>query len=136
MDASILNRINVLVKRTYYTNDRFEVDATFALLYHEAPLSVVELSKYVRLSDHLTQIDENHYFIIFAFTSEENAYKASQNIIHKLDVYLNDHASLMALDALDSKKTAQQVLNRLKQIMNEMHKDPHIRVETEDILHR
>lgn len=136
MDENILNRVNVLVKKTYYTYDRFEVDATFALLYHETPLSVVELSQYVRLSDHLIQIDEHHYFIIFAFTSEENAYKASQNIIHKLDGFFNNHSSSVALDALNATMSPQLVLNRLKQIMKEIHKDAHVRIETEDILHR
>lgn len=136
MDENILNRVDVLVKKTYYTYDRFEVDATFALLYHEAPLSVVELSKYVRLSDHLMAIDDHHYFIIFAFTSEENAYKASQNIIHKLDSYFNDHSSSIALDSLDVTMSPQLVLNRLRQIMKEIHRDTHVRIETEDILHR
>lgn len=136
MDENILNRVNVLVKKTYYTYDRFEVDATFALLYHQKLLSVNELSNYVRLSDHLMQLDYNHYFIIFAFTSEENAYKASQNIIHKLDNYFNDHSCAIALDSLDPSKSPPLVLNRLKQIMKEIHKDMHVRVETEDILHR
>jgi len=136
MDENILNRVNVLVKKTYYTYDRFEVDATFALLYHEKPLNVNDLSKYVRLSDHLMQLDYHHYFIIFAFTSEENAYKASQNIIHKLDNYFNDHSSAIALDSLDPSKSPPLVLNRLKQIMNEIHRDAHVRIETEDILHR
>jgi hypothetical protein len=136
MNYDISNRINVLIKKTYYTYERFGVDATFALLYHEEPLSVVELALFVRISDHLMKIDENHYFIIFAFTSEKNAYKASQNIIHKLDSHFNDHSACIALDSLDPKKTPQNVLNRLKQIMCEIHRDSHIRVETEDILHR
>jgi len=136
MDENILNRVNVLVKKTYYTYDRFEVDATFALLYHEAPLTVVDLSQYVRLSDHLIQLDAHHYFIIFAFTSEENAYKASQNIIHKLDGHFNNHSSSVALDPLDVTMSPQLVLNRLKQIMKEIHRDAHVRIETEDILHR
>ncbi|MDP3291844.1 MAG: hypothetical protein Q8M43_07410 [Sulfuricurvum sp.] len=136
MDESILNRINLLIKKTYYTYDRFEVDATFALLYHEMPLSVMDLSKFVRLSDQLMQLDDHHYFIIFAFTSEENAYKASQNIIHKLDGHFSDHSSSVALDALDMTTSPQLVINRLKQIMSEIHKDAHVRIETEDILHR
>lgn len=136
MDENILNRVNVLVKKTYYTYDRFEVDATFALLYHETPLSVVELSNYVRLSDQLIQLDDHHYFIIFAFTSEENAYKASQNIIHKLDGHFNNHSSSVALDSLNVTMSPKLVLNRLKQIMKEIHKDSHVRIETEDILHR
>lgn len=136
MTSNISNRINVLIKKTYYTNERFQVSATFALLYHEEPLDVVELSKYVRISDHLVQIDDHHYFIIFAFTEEENAYKASQNIIHNLDSYFNNHTSCIAVDAFDKRKTAENVLNRLKQIMKETRKSSYIRVETDDILDR
>ena len=136
MGYTITNRINVLIKKTYYHHERFQVDSTFALLYHENPLSVVEFSQYVRISDHLIQVDDHHYFIIFAFTCEENAYKASQNIIHKLDGYLNDHATCIAMDSLDPTKSPQLVLNRLKQIMSEIHRDAHVRIETEDILHR
>lgn len=133
---NILNRINVLIKKTYYTYERFQVNATFALLYHEEPLSVVELSQYVRISDQLIQLDLHHYFIIFAFTSHENSYKASQNIVHKLDKHFNNTTSCIALDDFDPSKTPQNVLNRLQQIMVETKKNPYIRVETEDILYR
>ncbi len=136
MGFDILNRINVHIKKTYYTYERFQVNATFALLYHEKPLTVVELSEHVRISDQLIQLDENHYFIIFAFTSYENAYKASQNLIHKLDHYFNDNTTCIAIDSFDNRKTPENVLNRLKQIMIETRKDSYIRVETDDILDR
>jgi hypothetical protein len=116
--------------------ERFNVHATFALLYHEEPLSVIELSKYVRISDHLIQIDDYHYFIIFAFTEEENAYKASQNIVHNLDNYFSNNTTCIAVDAFDKTKTPENVLNRLKQIMIETRKSSYIRVETDDILDR
>jgi hypothetical protein len=136
MNCDILNRVNVSIKKAYYTFERFNIDATFALLYHKQPLDVVELSRCVRISDQLIHLDHHHYFIIFEFTSEKNAYKASQNIIHKLDSHFNDHSACIALDSLDPNKTPQNVLNRLRQIMREIHRDSHIRVETEDILHR
>lgn len=134
MNSSITNRINVSIKKTYYTFERFQVEATFALLYHEEPIDVVELSKFVRISDQLMKLDEYHYFIIFAFTSQENAYKASQNLIQKLDAYFNNHTSCIAVDAFDKAKTPDNVLNRLKQIMIETRKSSYIRVETDDIL--
>lgn len=136
MNANITNRINVSIKKTYYTFERFQVEATFALLYHEEPINVMELSKFVRISDQLMQLDENHYFIIFAFTSQENAYKASQNLIQKLDAYFNNRTSCIAVDAFDKSKAPESVLNRLKQIMIETRKSSYIRVETDDILDR
>ncbi|PNV82461.1 MAG: hypothetical protein C0627_09860 [Sulfurimonas sp.] len=131
-----MNRVDVLIKKTYYIYKRFNVQATFAMLYHEKPLSVVELSEFIRVSDQLIELDENHYFIIFAFTSAENAYKASQNIVHKLDNHLNSTNSCIALDAFDVAKTPQNVFNRLKQILSETRKHSYARIEMEDILDR
>ena len=134
---NLISRLNILVKKTYYIHQRFNVEVTFGLLYHDRPLSIVELSKFIRLSDQVIQIDENHYFIIYEFTSQENAYKASQNIIHNLDIYFNtNRGSHIVIDSFDITKSPQNVLNRLKQIMLEARKNPCIRVETEDILDR
>lgn len=133
---NILNRVSVLIKKTYYTHERFQISATYGLLYHEEPISVVDLSQFVRISDHLIALDEHHYFIIFAFTSQENSYKASQNIVHKLDKYFNNATSCIALDTFDTSKTYQNVLTRLRQIMVETQKNPYVRVETEEILYR
>ena len=134
MSFDILNRVGVLVKKTYYTFDRFNIDATFALLYHEKPVNVIELSKYIRITDQIIPLDDNHYFIIFAFTSQENAYKASQNILSDLDQFLNSQTSCIALDTFDTTKTPNAVLIRLKQILAETRKSSYIRVETEEIL--
>jgi len=137
MDNNISNRLEVLVKKTYYIYKRFDIVATFALLYHEEPLSIIELSKYVRTSDQFMPLDDNHYFIIFEFTSEKNAYKASQNIIYKLDNHFNTNkGTFIALDSLDVHKSPQNILSRLKQIMAQMRRDCCSRVETEDIMER
>ena len=136
MNFNNLNRVNVLVKKAYYTADRFQVHATFALLYHEEVLGVVELAKHIRISDHIIQLDDNHYFIIFAFTKQDNAYKASQNIVYRLDEYFNNSTSCIALDTFDSSKPPQSVLNRLVTILAETRKNPYIRIETEEILDR
>ncbi len=136
MTCDMTNRINVLVKKTYYHYERFQVNATFALLYHEKPLNVTDLSNFVRISDYLIQLDDNHYFIIFAFTTQDNAYKASQNIIHMLDNHFNNNTSFIALDTFDPSKSSHTVINRLKQILIETRKNPFVRIEVEDILDR
>lgn len=132
----IFNRVNILIKKAYYTYERFDVDATFALLYHDKPLDIMDVSKHVRLSDQLMQIDEHHYFIIFTFTPQDNAYKASQNLLMNLDGHFSDQASFIALDSFDPSKSPQSVLNRLQLIMAEARKNPYVRIETEDILDR
>lgn len=134
MGPNIMNRVHVLVKKAYYTYERFQLDTTFALLYHEEPLSVVELSNFIRISDSLIELDKNHYFVIFAYTAHENAYKASQNLIHNLDTSFNNHTSCIVLDTFDPSKSPTSVLNRLMQILAEARKKPYIRIETEAIL--
>lgn len=136
MNENVINRFEVLIKKTYYIYERYNVNSTFSLLYHKEPLSIIELSKYIRISDSIIEIDENHYFIIFQFTSEENAYKASQNIIHKLDEDFNAHAFYMAIDKLDITISPQNVLRRLKLIVEYAIKNRCIRVETEEVLDR
>lgn len=131
---NILMRVSVLIKKVYYTYERFNVNATFAILYHEEPLSVIELAEYVRISDQLIQLDNNHYFIIFEFTSHNDAYKASQNLIHNLDVHFNNHVCCIALDAFNPSISPQNVLNRLKVILTEIRKKDYIRIENEEIL--
>lgn len=133
MSFNILNRLGILVKKVYYTFDRFHVDATFALLYHEKPLDVVELSKYIRITDKVIQLDENHYFILLAFTSQKDSYKAAQNILSNLDQYLNNQTTYIALDTFNTSKSSTIVLTRLKQILAETRKSSYIRIETEDI---
>lgn len=136
MNPNVMNRINVLIKKTYYTHERFQVPATFAMLYHEEPLNVIDFSKYIRISDQVMQLDLNRYFIIFAFTSETNSYKACQNILHSLDNHFNNRTSFMAIDSLDHTRSPQSVLSRLEQILIEARKNPFIRIETEEALDR
>jgi len=134
MTDNILNRIKVEIKRTYYTFDRYKSLSTFALLYHEKELSVEQLATYVRISDKLIKIDDNHYFINFAFTSQEDAFKAAQNLLLYLDNFFNSRTSCIAIDTLNSKNTSQMVISRLTQILHETRKNSYSRIEYEDIL--
>ncbi|MGD9970440.1 MAG: hypothetical protein AB7S65_08285 [Sulfuricurvum sp.] len=136
MGSDITNRVNVQIKKAYYVNARYGVDATFALLYHTQPLTVVELSKYVRISDHLISLDEHHFFIVFAFTAHDGAYKACQNLLYNLDGYFNDVSTCIALDTFDPSHSPQIVLNRLNLILSETRKKSFVRIETEEILDR
>jgi hypothetical protein len=131
--VDIVDRVEVLVKKSYYTYERYELDATFAMLYHEQPITPAELGQYVRISDHLVQLDEKHYFIIFAYTEHDSAVKASQNLVHKLDHHFNDHTSCIALDSFNPSKSAKIVLKRLQAILDETRSRSYTRVETEEI---
>jgi hypothetical protein len=132
--ANVLNRLKVQIKKTYYIYERYNVDATFALLYHAHPLHVDELADYVRISDDLIPLDEHHYFITFTFTNNADAYKAAQNLIQSLDGHFNDHSCCIVLDTFDTQKSANVVLGRLHQILVQTRKKSYPRIENETVL--
>lgn len=134
MEDKILNRLQILVNKTYYTATRYKTPATFAYMYHTEELSVEELGKYVRISDHFIKIDQNHYFINFAYTGQDNAFKASQNLLHALDKHFNTSTTCIAIDTFDMSKSAKVVYNRLVQILEATKKYSYSRIEDEDIL--
>jgi len=132
--GSGMNRFEIMIEKTYYIHQRYGVTATFALLYHELPLDIDDLGSFIRLSDHVIPIDENHEFIIYAFTPETNAHKASQNLLRKLDNHFGQRCCCIAIDRLDTNRTPHNVLSRLKQILGETRKGSFSRVENESIL--
>jgi len=134
MIDNIFNRIQVEIKRTYYINERYKSPSTFILMYHENPLSIEQLAVYVRISDKFVKIDDNHYFINFAFTSQEEAFKASQNLLLYLDNFFNNRKSCIAIDTFNSSISPHIVLKRLMQILKETKKSSYTRIEDESIL--
>jgi len=134
MDQKLFNRLQILVNKTYYTSKRYKVPSTFAYLYHADPLTVEDLGKFVRISDHFIKMDENHYFINFAYTEQDDAFKASQNLLLYLDKHFNNSTSCIALDTFNTSNSAKIVFNRLERILAETKKDPYSRIEDENIL--
>ena len=134
MSTEIEIRINAEINRAYYTYERYKVNATFALIYHEKKLTLEELGSYVRKSDRFVQIDENHFFILFHFTNAKEVSKASQNLLLRLDNHFHDTATCIAIDTFNTANSTKVVLNRLKQIIIETKKNSFSRIEYEDIL--
>lgn len=134
MENRLLNRVNILINRAYYTASRYNVPATFAYLYHEESLTPKELGKYVRKSDYFVKVDANHYFIHFAHTEQDNAFKASQNLLHYLDRHFNNTSSSIAIDTFNPAKSPKIVYNRLVQILDTAKKSHYSRIEDENIL--
>lgn len=134
MDDNIFNRLQISINKTYYTTKRYNIPSTFALMYHHKALTPQELGAFVRQSDHFIKIDENHYFINFMFTEQNNAFKASQNLIFSLDKYFNDIHTAIAIDTFDESNSPRLVYNRLKQILQEIKQDSYSRIEDENIL--
>ena len=134
MDDYIKNRLSLEVEKAYYISKRYKSSSTFAILYFEGELEVQDLGKFVRISDHLLNIDENHYFIHYTFTQQNSAFKASQNLLLCLDKHLNNQSACIALDTFDISKSPTIVINRLTQILNETQHSSYSRIENENIL--
>ena len=134
MDTRLFNRLNILIKKTYYVATRYKTPATFAYLYCDRDLSLEELGKFVRISDTFIKMDENHFFINFAYTPQDIAFKAAQNILYAIDKHCNNSNACIAIDTFDISKSPQIVFNRLVQILNETKKNPYSRIEDENVL--
>ena len=134
MTDNIFNRINVEIKRTYYIHERYKSDSTFAIIYYEKALTPIELSEFIRISDKFVQIDDNHCFMNFTFTTQEDAFKASQNLLMYLDGHFNSRTTCIAIDTFNTSNSPQVVINRLMQILQQTRKNSYSRIEDEDIL--
>ncbi len=134
MTQEVKDRLLIEIKKACAAYKRYSITSIFAILYHDKPLSITELSQYIRASDGIYTIDEHHYFINYAYSKEQGAFKACQNLIHNLDKHFNDQSSYMAMSSFDETQTPTIVLNRLNQILAEMKKHPESRIEDENIL--
>lgn len=134
MDDFTKNSLRIEVKKAYYVAKRYNSISTFALLYHDKDITFDVLGAFLRISDHLVRVDENHCFITFYYTEQNNAFKASQNLLVYLDKYFNHRTSCIALDTFNTSLPHTIVFNRLTQILNETKKNPDSRIEDENIL--
>ncbi len=134
MSSEIEVRINAEINRAYYTYERYQTKATFALVYHEKELGLEELGSYVRKSDRFVKMDEKYFFMLFHFTDAKEVSKASQNLLLKLDNHFHNTTTCIAIDTFNTANPTKVVLNRLKQIINETKKNSFSRIEYEDIL--
>ena len=134
MQDNLYNRIKIDIEKAYYIAKRYKSESSFALLYHKKELSPKELGSLIRMSDHFVQIDENHYFINFTFTSSSEITKAAQNLVFKLDKHFNDTDSCIAIDTFNPSSTAKMVCNNLINILAVIKTYSYSRVEDENVL--
>ncbi|MEJ2373662.1 MAG: hypothetical protein P8Y22_03445 [Sulfurimonas sp.] len=128
------HRVSVLIKKAYYSTKRYKTLGSFVYIYHEKEISNETLGTFLRLTDNFVQVDEYHVFVNFTFTGQDNAFKASQNLLLKLDNYFDDRTSCIAMDTYDPNKSADIVFRRLQQILEETKKNSFNRIEDEEIL--
>ena len=134
MNEDVFKRLEIEIKKTYYAYDRYKVQDTFALLYHANELTPTELGSFVRITDKFVKIDNHTDFLIFAFSREEDVFKASQNLLAKLDKFFNDRESAISINSFDPSNSPRMVVNKLTQTLIEIQKSGYSRVEDERVL--
>jgi hypothetical protein len=127
-------RLNAEIGRAHYTYERYKVDATFALVYHEKDISLEQLGSLIRVSDKLVSINENLHFVIYNFTTQDDAYKASRHLLNSLDKHFHNTTSCIAIDSPSKTDSTHMVMNKLHQIILETKKNSVTRIEYSDIL--
>jgi len=130
----MVNRLEIELKKIFYSFEKYNALSTFALLYHKDALDTQTLSNYLRVSDSFLELDDHTYFINFAFTSHEDTFKAAQNILFGLDNHFNNTSTCIAIHELDPTNTPKMTVNKLLQILEETKKYSYSRVEDESIL--
>jgi hypothetical protein len=134
LDDDLKTRLNAEIGRAHYTYERYNVDYTFALVYHEKDIELDLLGSYVRVSDKLVRISESLHFVIYNFTTQDDAYQASKNLLNNLDKHFDSTNSCIAIDAPVKTDSTHMVMNKLDQILQETKKSSVSRIEYGDIL--
>ena len=134
LDDELKTRLNAEVVRAHYTYDRYNAESTFALVYHEEDIPLDKLGSFVRVSDRLVRVSDKMHFVIFNFTPQNDAYKASRNLLKSLDNHFHNTTSCIAIDAPSKTDTIHMVMNKLYQILQETRKNSVARIEYADIL--
>lgn len=134
LDDKLRTRLNAEIGRAHYTYERYNAESTFALIYHEKDIELEVLGNFVRVSDRLVKISENFHFIIYNFTTSDDAYKASRNLLRNLDNHFHNTTSCIAIDNPQKTDSTHMVMNKLHQIIQETRKNSVSRIEYEDIL--
>ena len=78
MNDNILNRLEVQIKRTYYIYDRYNTLATFALLYFEKELTVIEKNQQILDSIKLISKQEKNIIKIQRLQKQIDSIKINQ----------------------------------------------------------
>ncbi|WP_373069714.1 hypothetical protein [Sulfurimonas sp.] len=134
LDENLRTRLNAEIVRAHYTYERYNAVSTFALVYHEKDIELEVLGSFVRVSDRVIRVNENLHFLIYNFTNQDDAYKASRNLISKLDKHFHNATSCIAIDSPSKSDSTHMVMNKLYQILEETKKTSVARIEYEDIL--
>ena len=134
INDDIQKQLNQEIEKSHYKAKRYQQAFTFALLNYEGDLEQKKLEEFLRLSDFVLKIQEGYYFLNFYNTNEQDALKASENLLFHIDSLLQNQKSYIAIDRVDSNESATSTINRLYQILQEAKKHQTNRVEDEQIL--
>lgn len=113
---------------------RHASESSVGIIYHEKDIDEELFESFFRKNDKVVKLDKNHYFVMFLFTPEREAYEAAKNLLARLDKYFHDTTSCIALDSACKNDSVNMIINKLLQILKETKKNSISRIEYEDIL--
>lgn len=122
------------ISRVQDACSRYDSDNSSAIVYHEKDIDIELLGSFLRTNDKIIKLDKSHHFIIFHFTSEEEAYEAAKHLLAQLDSHFKNTTSCIAIDSACKNDSANIMINKLLQILKETKKNSISRIEYEDIL--
>ena len=114
--------------------ERYDSQNSAAIVYHEKDVDTELLSGFLRKNDVVIRLDDNHHFIVFGYTSDSEAYNAAKHLLAELDKYFKSSTTCIAIESACKYDSANIMLNKLLQILNETKKNSISRIEYEDIL--
>lgn len=129
MDEHIKNRLVIEIEKAYYISKRYNAVTTFSFLYFEGELDSSSLGKFIQISDHILKIDANRYFINYTFSKQQEAFKASRNLLLHLDKHLSNSCTRIALDTFDITRPPLNVLDNLSNILEKIKNNDRVRIE-------
>ena len=127
-------RLESEVNRVHDACKRYGSTTSSAIVYHEKDLDLELLGSFLRKNDKIVELDNNHHFIMFCYTSESEAYEAAKNLLSKLDKHFKNTTSCIAIDSACKNDSTNMMINKLLQILKETKKNSISRIEYEDIL--
>ncbi|WP_373071530.1 hypothetical protein [Sulfurimonas sp.] len=134
LDDNTRTRLESEINRMNDASERYGSDILSAIVYHEKDIDLALFGSFLRKNDKVVRLDKNHHFVMFYFTSEQEAYEAAKHLLAQLDDHFENTTSCIAIDSDWKNDSTNMLINKLYQILQETKKHSVSRIEYEDIL--
>lgn len=113
-----------------YKRDRYKLDSTLSVIYVESEEMVNKLIEYIkekkliRIVDYMYAVHSQNYLVIFySFCGEKETFKASQNLIHNIELKFGyeNHVKIGISSCMDKKDPIDWVKHSVKAVEKALH---------------